>query len=116
MGYDLADVNGKSRIDWEYDTTDFEFVNRKDMRHDDGHIYNVHGFFFHNKSKFGESGVVILDKAYVDLPAHMNDGIKNLLTIPKFIEDVKADKIGLKVYRYDTETRKNCVGFEIVKK
>ena len=115
MGYDLSEVNGKSSIDWEYDTKDFEFVNRKDMRHD-GHIYNVHGFFFHNKSKYGESGVVILDKAFVDLPKHMNDGIKHLLSIQDFIDDVKADKIGLKVYRYDTDTKENCVGFEIVKK
>ena len=114
MGYDLSNVNGKKSIDWEYDTTNFEFINRKDM--EIGKEYNVHGFFFHNKSKFGESGVVILDDAFVDLPEHMNAGIKNMLTIQEFIDDVKSNKIGLKVYKYDTELRKDCIGFEIFKK
>ena len=42
------------------------------------------------------------------------EGIEELLKNPEFVEDIKAGKISIKPYLYDTDTRKNCVGFEFI--
>ena len=111
MSYNLNCVNNKG-IDRGIDTKDFEFIKRQNM--EINKEFTVRGIFFHNKSKFGKAGVVILDDCFVDLPEHQMEGIESLLKEPEFIEDIKAGKISIKPYLYDTDTRKDCVGFEFI--
>lgn len=109
--YSFNKINRKG-TDWGVDTSNYEFIKSSDL--EIGNVYEIYGVFFHNKGKFGESGVLILDGKLVDLPKHMNDNMKELLNNDEFISDVKAGKVGIKVYTYDTEIRQDCIGFDLV--
>lgn len=63
-------------------------------------IYTVLGMYTHNKSQFGEKGIIITEKANIDVPQHIIKDIKTVIGNDDMVAAVNAGKCGLKIYTY----------------
>ncbi len=94
------------------DTRDFKFVklaelfNSKENGGKDT-IHNVNGLFVH-KSKLGDSPVIIdvANKQLVNLPKHMTDEVREILSSEEDVNDIKNGKVGYTIYEYDSHGKK----------
>lgn len=62
--------------------------------------FTVRGCFVHNKSKFGESGVIVTDNYNIDVPRHLIKYIKVVLAEPEMIRAVNDGKCGFSCSTY----------------
>lgn len=77
--------------------------------HGAGTVYTVRGLYINHKSKFGESPVVIIDDALVNLPKHLLDTAKQMLLDDEFIEAVNNEKVGFTIYTYTNKNNNNLL-------
>lgn len=59
------------------------------------------GLYINHKSKFGDAPVAMVDGAYVNLPQHLTDTVKDMLHDAEVIDAINAGKVGFKVYSYE---------------
>lgn len=67
--------------------------------------YKVNAVYINKKSKFGESPVVATDDCLVNLPQHLTETAKEMLSDGDFIEAVNNGKVGFTIYPYETKTK-----------
>ena len=82
-----------------------------------GELYNadmvkpveLKGVYINSKSKFGEQAVAIIDGFYVNLPKHMVETVKEMLTDEEFVHGVNAGNVYFDVEKYYSEKyNKDC--------
>ena len=71
-----------------------------------GIIYPVRGLYINTKSKFGAAPVAIADDKLINLPSHLTDTVRNILSNEEDIADIKAGKVGFTIYEYISHNRK----------
>jgi len=77
--------------------------------------YTLRGVFVSNKSKFGESAVAICDNFFVNLPNHMINTVREILSDAESIDDINNSKVGFTVYQYHSDTyNKDCYSIKFV--
>ena len=64
-------------------------------------IVTVLGMYIHNKTKFGEKGIIITPNCNIDCPEHMIDMIKEVIASDEMVAAVNAGKCGLKIKSYE---------------
>lgn len=64
-------------------------------------IVTVLGMYTHNKSKFGEKGIIITPNCNIDCPEHMIDMIKEVVASDEMVAAVNSGKCGLKIRSYE---------------
>lgn len=74
-----------------------------------GVVYPVRGVYINHKSKYGDAPVVICDDMLVNLPKHLTETVKQMLTDDEFIEAVNAGKVGFKIYTYTTQNNDSAL-------
>lgn len=103
------------------DTTDFPFVKLTDIFNDekDGGgdvVHPINGMYVH-KSHLGDSPVIIdaENKRLVNLPQFTGDTLREILANPDAVDAIKANKVGYKIYEYESHAKK-CYGITFVDK
>lgn len=105
----------KGNVTFEIDIKNFRFVTLEELFKRDGGntIFGIDGLYINKKSSFGEHPVAIVgvEEMLVDLPAHMNDDVKDIINDPEAVEAIKAGKVGFIVQQYEQKTfKKLCYG------
>ena len=72
-------------------------------------IYQVRGIYINTKGLFDDAPVVALDSAYVNLPAHMTQICREILSDPQAIAAINAGRVGFTIYAYEKpQYHKTC--------
>ena len=105
----FASKHNKGAIDWGIDTKDFEYYSLADLRDmagDDNHL--CCGLFINSKnnSEYGPSVVLIMEDKFVNLPSHMLDEVKEILSDPEDVEAIKNGKVGFDIREYESHKKK----------
>ena len=61
----------------------------------------LRGLFIGTKGQYGDEAVALIDNAYVNLPKHTVDTVKDMIADSEFVEAVNAGKVGFKVRTYE---------------
>lgn len=64
-------------------------------------IVKVVGMYTHNKSQFGEKGIIITPNCNIDVPEHLIPMIKEVIAEDALVEAVNAGHCGLKIRSYE---------------
>lgn len=72
-------------------------------------IYQVRGIYINTKGLYDDAPVVALDSAYVNLPAHMTQICREILSDPQAIAAINAGRVGFTIYAYEKpQYHKTC--------
>lgn len=65
----------------------------------------VKSLYINTKGKYGEHGVIVCDEPaiLIDCPNHMTDTIKAMIADDEAVEAIKAGKLAVSAYKYDTK-------------
>lgn len=109
-----------NKTNFDIDTTNFEYVKLAELftKNAGGsdRIYPVNGVFVH-KSQLGDSPVIIdaENKKLVNLPSHMAENIREILSDSEAVEAIKQNKVGYTIYTYESHG-KTCYSINWVDK
>lgn len=78
---------------------DAPFMNLKDFSEES--VVVLRGVYINSKGNYGEEAVGMIDNAFVNLPKHMVDTVKNMIADGEFVDAVNAGKVGFKVRTYE---------------
>lgn len=81
-----------------------------DMKdHIENTIFQVRGIYINTKGLYDDAPVVALDSAYVNLPAHMTQICREILSDPQAIAAINAGRVGFTIYAYEKpQYHKTC--------
>lgn len=107
--------NKVTRI-FDIDVKEFEFMDGKEFYAKYGEqTITINGLYINKKGMYGDHPVAILayEHKLLDLPAHMIDTVKAILSDAESINLIKKGMVGVKAHKYtDTKYHKECIGFE----
>jgi hypothetical protein len=93
------------------DTEGFEYYNLSDLYENNGadEVYPLFGFYINKKGNYGDAPVAYTDEYFVNLPQHMLEVVKNIMTDEEGVQDINEGKVGFKIYEYmDEKHNKKC--------
>lgn len=98
----IFDSNFNRNVKFDFDGKNLPFVSLADYAAANGTdaVVPVKGMFTHNKSKYGEKGVVVTEKCNIDVPTHMVKDIKKVRESADMVAAVNAGNCGMKIYTY----------------
>lgn len=113
----FASKHNKEKL-FNVDTTDMEYMSMAEAFYKYGKdaVYVVGALYINTKGIYGDAPVVAVganngDWFMLNLPAHMTDECKEILSDVDDIMDIKAGKVGLKLYPYHSDKHnKDCFG------
>ena len=90
---------------FDADGKDLPFMKLSDFVSEFGtdDIVKVVGMYTHNKSQYGEKGIIITPTVNIDCPEHMIKMIKEVISDPELVSGVNAGKCGLKFRSYEDD-------------
>ena len=78
----------------------------------------IRAFYKNTKSKFGDTYVAVIesdgDILYLNLPAHMNETVAEIMESKEAVALGNEGKAGLHVYTYETTKYGTCYGVDFV--
>lgn len=106
----FASKHKKGGVDWGIDTKDFEYFNLQQLFEMNGEDeqYNLRGVFINsNKTPqelkdYGPSVVGILPDRFINLPSHMLEEVKEIMSDEEDIEDIKAGNVFFTIRTYES--------------
>lgn len=105
-------TNYAFNIDFEKD-----FISLKELKYSygDGYIHLIHGIGINAKSKYGAHPFLETNNYLVDLPKHMLETCKQILSDSEMVQEIKEGLIGFKIRTYtDNKFGKECYTIEFV--
>lgn len=110
-----------NRTSFGIDTTDFPYVKlttifNSEKEGGDDVVHPINGLYVH-KSQLGDSPVIIdaENKRLINLPQFAGDTIREILADSEAVDDIKANKVGYRIYEYESHGKK-CYGITFVDK
>lgn len=105
-------ANKFNKNNFDIDTTNFEYIKLADIfnsKENGGKdvVHPVNGVYVH-KSQLGDSPVIIDadNKKLVNLPSHMAETIREILSDSEAVEAIKQNKVGYTIYEYESHAKK----------
>lgn len=78
-------------------------------------VHMLHAIYINTKGKFADNPVFGTDGALVNIPAHMTDVCREIITDEDAIDDINAGRVGFTVYQYESEKfNRVCYGVNFV--
>ena len=112
----FAEKYNKVNTIFDIDIKDFEFIDGYDFIATYGaRIMPIDGLYINKKGIYNDHPVAILvdEKKLLDLPSHMTETVKEILSDEESINLIKKCMVGVKAHKYiDTKYHKDCVGFD----
>ena len=93
------------------------FVTLKELRdnYDDTRIHPIHAIGINEKSKYGPHPFLETEDCLVDLPKHLLETCKQILSDTEMVQEIKEGLIGFKIRTYsDNKFGKECYTIEFV--
>ena len=88
-------------IDFEKD-----FISLKDLFDEDGDmVYVLKGLYINTKGMYGDAPVFETVKYLVNIPSHMTDTCKDILSDEEAIEEIKSGKVGFSIRQYEKDVK-----------
>lgn len=114
----FAEKYNKSNRIFDIDTKGFEFAKLEDLfAFDKDAEYKIDGLYINDGGKYAPHPVAVVAESalLVDLPSHMTDAVKEVLTDAESINLIKKGLVGFKVRQYTDKTYgKTCYSAEWV--
>lgn len=63
----------------------------------------IKGFFINTKGYYGESAVAMARGFNINLPNHLLETVKEMLTDDEVIEMINNDRVGIEIYQYTSK-------------
>lgn len=76
-------------------------------------VYTLRAIYINTRSKFGDAPVAVIDNAVVNLPSHMLEQAREILSDNEAIAAIKSGNVGFTVYPYPSHG-KTCYGVHFV--
>ena len=100
---------------FECNTEGFEYKSLGELYEELGEDqeYPIQGLYINKKSEYGDAPVAIGHDFFINLPGHMLDECLEILKSAEDVADIKAGKVGFKIYTYVKELKKGsrtCYG------
>lgn len=97
------------------DTAGYNYKTCKELVDDQGleKIYQIAALYINTKGKFDDHPVVVIPelKALLDLPPHMTEEVKEILSSEEDIDDINAGLVGIQLEEYVSKTHnRKCIG------
>ena len=112
----FAEKYNKVNTIFDIDIKDFDFMDGYDFMAKYGNnIVKIDGLYINKKGMYNDHPVAILvdEKKLLDLPSHMTDTVKEILSDEESIILIKKGMVGVKAHKYnDAKYNKDCVGFD----
>lgn len=89
----------------------FEFTTLDELYTNNGidRVYPVKALYINTKSKYGDHPVVVTDSAFVDVPKHLIDTVKEMMNDEECIDAINNGHVGFTVYSYiDKRYKRTC--------
>lgn len=83
-------------IDFEKD-----YVSLKDLYEDSEAVYPIKGLYINSKGIYDDSPVFETSEYLVNIPSHMTDTCKDILSDEEAIEEIKSGKVGFTIRQYE---------------
>lgn len=111
----LMDKYNKGGVTFDIDIKEFTFTDLKKLaeKSTEGDVFKIDGLYINKKSSYGDHPVAIMVdwKLLVDLPAHLNEDVMDILSDPDVVEAIKAGHVGFTIHKYYQEKfKKDCYG------
>lgn len=92
-----------------------DFISLKELYEKDGdNVYVLNGLYINTKGMYGDAPVFETDEYLVNIPSHMTDTCKDILSDEKAIEEIKSGKVGFTIRQYEKTVKgKNRVCYTI---
>lgn len=90
---------------FDFNTEGLEYVSLADLYNANGEDakYLLKAIFINKKSIYGESPVFATDKCLVNIPTHLLDTVKEILSDNDAIASINNDAVGFTIYPYKAE-------------
>lgn len=96
-------------------TSTFEYFSLEEMYQDEETVYPVRGVYINNKSLYDPAPVLATDRYYVNLPAHMVDECRDIISDRQAISAINRGLVGFTIYNYHQERfNKDCYSIKWV--
>ena len=98
----------KNAAKFTFDSKGLPFVKLAEYAAENGinNIIPVKGMFTHNKSEYGEKGVIVTTTCCIDVPSHLINDIKLVRSDADMVAAVNAGHCGFKIYTYTDKNGK----------
>ena len=112
----FAEKYNKVNTIFDIDIKDFDFMDGYEfIAKYCNNIVKIDGLYINKKGLYNDHPVAILvdEKKLLDLPSHMTETVKEILSDAESINLIKKGLVGVKAHTYtDTKYHKECVGFD----
>ena len=112
----FAEKYNKVNTIFDIDIKNFDFMDGYEFIAKYGNnIVKIDGLYINKKGMYKDHPVAILvdENKLLDLPAHMTETVKEILSDVESINLIKKGMVGVKAHKYiDTKYNKDCVGFD----
>lgn len=89
----------------------FEFTTLDELFTNNGvdRVYPVKALYINTKSKYGEHPVIVTDSALVDVPKHLVDTVKEMISDEECVDAINNSHVGFTIYSYiDKRYKRTC--------
>lgn len=98
---------------FDVNTDGFKYLNLQQLQdpNDLEKVFVLRGLYINRKSRYGDAPVAILSDCFVNLPAHLVPDVRDMLSDPDIIQDIKEGRCGFKIEEYnDKHYNQHCYG------
>lgn len=100
FNFESLNKNNK-KFDFDMTGKSFTYVKPSELNPDE--VYTVRMFYVNKKGKYGDAPCAVLDGNIVNLPSHLLEDVKNIISNPEAVEAVNAGKCGIQSYSYEKD-------------
>lgn len=94
-------------VNFDIDTTGLQFVSLQWLHSQYGNAtFAVRGLFINTKGNYGATPTVITDGALVNLPEHLTDTCRSIISDGQAVNDIKSGAVGFNIREYISKNPK----------
>lgn len=92
----------KSQPKYSYNfDKDMKYYNLEElMKGEPRKVHTLKGLLINTKGKYGDSPVAVIEGAFINLPTHLLETVKEMIADTEVTKQINDNKAGFEVYKY----------------